>query len=92
MSNPQLSTRLRVFLTGAAGFVGSYVAARLLDEGDEVVGLDSFDATVYPADLKRARAARLLRRARFSLHEAALEAAGLSYLAVGQGDGARAEQ
>jgi UDP-glucuronate 4-epimerase len=63
-----------VFLTGAAGFVGSYVAARLLDEGDEVIGLDSFDATVYSAELKRDRVARLLGRPRFSLHKAALDA------------------
>ena len=68
---------MRVFLTGAAGFVGSYVAAQLLDEGEEVVGLDSFDPTVYPADLKRERAARLIRRAGFSLLERDLTAGGL---------------
>src|SRR5438105_13516133 len=71
---------MRVFLTGAAGFVGSFVAARLLDEGDEVTGLDSFDATVYPAELKRDRAAGLIGRERFSLHQAALDANVLDQL------------
>ena len=78
MSEP--STRLRVLLTGAAGFVGWYVAARLLDVGDEVAGLDSFDGTVYPAELKRERAARLAGRERFTLHERALEGDGLDAL------------
>jgi UDP-glucuronate 4-epimerase len=71
---------MRVFLTGAAGFVGSYVAAQLLDEGDDVIGLDSFDPTVYPADLKRERAARLVDRPRFTLHERDLTAGGLPAL------------
>ncbi len=34
---------MRVLLTGIAGFIASHVAERLLDRGDEVVGLDNFD-------------------------------------------------
>ena len=34
----------RVLLTGAAGFIGSHLAERLLTRGDEVVGVDNFDA------------------------------------------------
>jgi UDP-glucuronate 4-epimerase len=70
----------RVLLTGAAGFVGFYVATRMLDEGDAVVGLDSFDATVYPAEMKRERAAKLASREGFTLHEAPLEATDLDRL------------
>jgi nucleoside-diphosphate-sugar epimerase len=33
----------RVLLTGAAGFIGSHLAERLLAQGDEVVGVDNFD-------------------------------------------------
>ena len=33
---------MRVLLTGAAGFLGSYLAERFLAEGHEVVGLDNF--------------------------------------------------
>jgi UDP-glucuronate 4-epimerase len=33
----------RVLVTGAAGFIGSWLTERLLGRGDEVVGLDNFD-------------------------------------------------
>jgi len=33
---------MRILLTGAAGFLGSYLAERFLTEGYEVVGLDNF--------------------------------------------------
>jgi UDP-glucuronate 4-epimerase len=32
---------MRILITGAAGFIGFHTAARLLDRGDEVVGLDN---------------------------------------------------
>jgi len=33
---------MRILLTGAAGFLGSHLAARFLEEGHEVVGVDNF--------------------------------------------------
>ncbi|MCK6480614.1 MAG: NAD-dependent epimerase/dehydratase family protein [Planctomycetes bacterium] len=42
----------RVLVTGAAGFIGSHVAAALLRRGDAVAGLDSFTDFYDPA-LKR---------------------------------------
>ena len=33
---------MRAIVTGAAGFIGSHLCARLLDAGDEVVGIDCF--------------------------------------------------
>ena len=59
---------MAILVTGAAGFVGSFVAHHLLDRGDEVVGLDSFNSYYDPA-LKRARAARLQARAGFRMVE-----------------------
>jgi UDP-glucuronate 4-epimerase len=47
-----------VLVTGAAGFIGHAVAARLLRDGVEVVGVDNFNAYYDPA-LKRARWAQL---------------------------------
>ena len=32
---------MKVFITGVAGFIGSNVAAGLLDRGHEVVGIDN---------------------------------------------------
>jgi UDP-glucuronate 4-epimerase len=46
---------VRILLTGAAGFIGFHVAKRLLERGDEVVGVDNFNAYYDPA-LKEARA------------------------------------
>jgi UDP-glucuronate 4-epimerase len=49
-----------VFLvTGAAGFIGSHLAARLRQAGREVVGCDNFNDYYDPA-LKHARVSRLL--------------------------------
>lgn len=33
----------RILVTGAAGFIGSWLTERLLERGDEVVGFDNFD-------------------------------------------------
>ncbi|HEX6017902.1 MAG TPA: NAD-dependent epimerase/dehydratase family protein [Burkholderiaceae bacterium] len=48
-----------ILVTGAAGFIGSFVAARLSQQGHAVHGCDNFNAYYDPA-LKRARVAHLL--------------------------------
>jgi UDP-glucuronate 4-epimerase len=57
---------VRVLVTGAAGFIGFHLAARLLDRGDAVVGVDNFNA-YYDVSLKEARLARLAERERFEI-------------------------
>ncbi len=47
-----------ILVTGAAGFIGSHVALRLLERGDEVVGVDNLNDYYDPA-LKVARLERL---------------------------------
>jgi UDP-glucuronate 4-epimerase len=49
---------MRVLVTGAAGFIGYHTAARLIDSGHEVVGLDNLNP-YYDVSLKEARLARL---------------------------------
>src|SRR5262245_50933390 len=58
---------MRLLLTGAAGFIGSHLAGRLLDRGDQVTALDAFDETLYPARLHERNAATLEGRAGFRL-------------------------
>ncbi len=57
---------MATLVTGAAGFIGSHVAHRLLDRGDEVVGLDNVN-DYYDPMLKEARLERLHVRPGFSL-------------------------
>ncbi|GAA6142134.1 NAD-dependent epimerase/dehydratase family protein [Hydrogenophaga sp. 5NK40-0174] len=54
----------RVLVTGAAGFIGSHVAHRLLDMGADVLGLDSLN-NYYDLQLKQDRLARLTAREGF---------------------------
>ncbi len=48
---------MKVLITGAAGFIGSALTLRLLERGDEVVGLDNHNNYYDPA-IKEARLAR----------------------------------
>jgi UDP-glucuronate 4-epimerase len=53
-----------VLVTGVAGFIGFHLARRLLDDGREVVGVDSLNEYYDPA-LKHARLGQLNGRAGF---------------------------
>jgi len=55
---------VKILVTGAAGFIGSAVAHRLLDRGDEVIGIDNLN-NYYDVRLKQARLDRLNARAGF---------------------------
>ena len=55
---------MRVLVTGAAGFIGMHASLRLLERGDEVVGLDNLN-DYYDPTLKEARLARLTPHAGF---------------------------
>ncbi|ABS63537.1 NAD-dependent epimerase/dehydratase [Parvibaculum lavamentivorans DS-1] len=56
---------MTILVTGAAGFIGSYLCHYLLDRGDEVVGVDDLNDYYDPA-LKAARLERLTGRNGFS--------------------------
>ncbi|WP_257388291.1 NAD-dependent epimerase [Tahibacter caeni] len=63
---------MRILITGAAGFIGSALAHRLLDRGDEVLGYDNLN-DYYDVRLKQARLDRLLTREGFRFVKGALE-------------------
>ena len=49
---------MKVLVTGSAGFIGAALALRLLERGDELIGLDNLN-DYYDVNLKLARLARL---------------------------------
>lgn len=55
---------MKILVTGAAGFIGSFTAQRFLDRGDEVVGLDNLN-NYYDVSLKQARLDRLKQHPAF---------------------------
>ncbi|MFP4559772.1 MAG: NAD-dependent epimerase [Thiohalorhabdus sp.] len=63
---------MRFLVTGTAGFIGNFVAERLLDRGDEVVGLDNVNA-YYDVRLKEDRLARISGRPGFTEARVSLE-------------------
>jgi len=58
---------MKMMVTGAAGFIGFHVAEKLLERGDEVVGVDNLN-DYYEVSLKEARLAQLLDKQGFTFH------------------------
>jgi nucleoside-diphosphate-sugar epimerase len=67
---------MRALVTGAAGFIGSHLCARLLQDGAEVLGLDAFVPN-YPRDWKETNLQPLRDHGRFRFLEMDLATADL---------------
>jgi len=60
-------------VTGVAGFIGSNLAEKLLEQGDQVIGIDQFN-DYYDPSLKRQNAHILAKYPEFKLIEADIQA------------------
>jgi UDP-glucuronate 4-epimerase len=63
---------VKVLVTGTAGFIGNALAIRLLDRGDEVIGLDNVN-DYYDPSLKEARLDRIKNHPNFTEERVSLE-------------------
>mgnify|MGYP000232164288 FL=1 len=63
---------MRILVTGTAGFIGSMLSIRLLERGDEVIGVDNVNDYYDPA-LKEARLERLKKYENFTEVRISLE-------------------
>src|SRR6186997_3289842 len=61
-------THMRCIVTGAAGFIGSHLCEKLLADGHDVVGIDSF-VPYYPRPVKEGYLSAFRQHPRFRLAE-----------------------
>ena len=54
MNNSKLAKSKKILVTGTAGFIGYHLAKKLLERGDEVVGIDNIN-DYYDVNLKYGR-------------------------------------
>src|SRR5665647_497923 len=57
---------MRALVTGCAGFIGSHLVDRLLEENVDVIGIDCF-TDYYPEEQKLENLSRAMRHERFRL-------------------------
>jgi UDP-glucuronate 4-epimerase len=68
---------MKILITGVAGFIGSSLAEKLLTDGHDIIGIDSF-TSYYSRPLKMANLQPLTANSRFKLYEEDLATSPLS--------------
>ncbi|HEX7026229.1 MAG TPA: NAD-dependent epimerase [Gammaproteobacteria bacterium] len=63
---------MKVLVTGSAGFIGSALSLKLLERGDEIIGIDNLN-DYYDVELKKARLARNRAYERYTHFHCSLE-------------------
>jgi UDP-glucuronate 4-epimerase len=74
---------MKAIVTGAAGFIGSHLCERLLNDGWSVVGIDNFD-NFYDPKIKQKNIKTCLTNNRFQLVESDIRNAGKMNEILGQ--------
>src|SRR5260370_26956186 len=74
--------RMLGLVTGAAGFIGSHLCEQLINEGYDVIGIDSF-ARYYPRDRTLANLASPMQSKHFTFVEGDLVTLDLNRLMKG---------
>jgi len=74
---------VKALVTGAAGFIGSTLTDRLLGDGADVLGIDSF-VDYYPRALKERNLAAALANPRFTFLESRVQDADLATILRGR--------
>lgn len=59
---------MTILVTGAAGFIGYHVARQLLEQGEQIIGVDSIN-NYYSQKLKKARLEKLLKNDLFTFYK-----------------------
>ena len=81
---------MKALVTGAAGFIGSTLTDRLLRDGADVLGIDSF-VDYYPRALKERNLSAALGHPRFAFLESRVQDADLAAILRGRThDGSKA--
>ena len=63
---------MKILVTGSAGFIGMHVSIKLLDRGDEVIGIDNIN-DYYDISLKNARLQKLKKYKNFKFIKTDIE-------------------
>lgn len=63
---------MKVLVTGSAGFIGNNLSGKLLDRGDEVIGIDNLN-DYYDVSLKESRLAKIIDHENFTEARISLE-------------------
>jgi UDP-glucuronate 4-epimerase len=59
---------MKILVTGCAGFIGMHTCLKLLERGDDVIGVDNLN-DYYDVRLKEARLVQLSEHAKFTFHK-----------------------
>ena len=68
---------MKALVTGVAGFIGSQLAESLIQDGADVIGIDSF-TDYYAREIKFANLEKLSASSQFQLVDGSIEAVDLS--------------